>query len=85
VIALSREAQQLQSGPLLRNEKIESTPGDLWDGFLGSLCGGYGICLGGTTLSQAYQQAYHASTQISKMTTPVLLATGVVGALRSRC
>ena len=36
VIALAREAQRLQSGPLLRNEKIESTPGDPWDGANGT-------------------------------------------------
>lgn len=82
VIALSRTAQALQSGPILANQKLESTPGDLWDGFLGSLCGGYGVCLGGTTLSQAYQQAYHASADIAKVTSTVLLATGVAGALK---
>jgi hypothetical protein len=82
VIALSRAAQALQAGPILRNEKIESTKGDLLDGFLGSLCGGYGVCLGGTVLSQAYQQSYHTSAGIAKITTPVLLATGIAGALR---
>jgi Flp pilus assembly pilin Flp len=82
VIALSRAAQALQAGPILTNEKIESTPGDLWDGFLGSLCGGYGVCLGGTVLSQAYQQSFHTSAGIASITTPVLYATGVAAALK---
>jgi hypothetical protein len=82
VIALSRNAQALQSGPILASEKIQSTPGDTWDAFLGSLCGGYNICLGGTTLSQAYQQSYHASAGLAKISTGVLIATGVAGALK---
>ncbi|MBO0768896.1 MAG: hypothetical protein J2O48_09460 [Solirubrobacterales bacterium] len=82
VIALSREAQQLQENPGLRNTKIETTPGDFGDGLLGSLCGGDGICLGGDTLSQQYQQGYHTGAKIGKITTPVLLATGVGGAVK---
>jgi hypothetical protein len=82
VIALSPAAQQRQEAGNALLDKIDSNHGDIWDRLGGSLCGGYGLCLFGTPVTQGYQQAYHASAQISKITTPVLLASGIAGATR---
>lgn len=77
VIALSPIAQAQQESGNTLLEKLRNSPGDLADGLLGSLCGGYGICLGGNVDTQAYQQAWHTSAQINKITTPILYATGI--------
>jgi hypothetical protein len=82
VIALSPIAQARQESGNALLQKLQSSPGDLADGLLGSLCGGYGICLGGNVETQAYQQAWHTSAQINKITTPILLATGISGAVK---
>jgi len=82
VIALSPIAQAQQESGNTLLQKLASSPGDLADGLLGSLCGGYGICLGGNVDTQAYQQAWHESAQINKITTPILLATGLGGVLK---
>jgi hypothetical protein len=77
VIALSPIAQARQESGNTLLEKLHDNPGDLADGLLGSLCGGYGICLGGNAQTLAYQQAWHTSAQIDKITTPILYATGI--------
>jgi Flp pilus assembly pilin Flp len=82
VIALSSRAQAEQRSGSALQQQLENSPGDPWDGLLGSLCGGYGICLGGNAMTQAYQQAWHASAQLNKITTPILLATGIGGAVK---
>ena len=82
VIALSPRAQAEQASGYTLQQKLLHSPGDLWDGFFGSLCGGYGICLGGDATTQAYQQAWHESAQLGRISTPILIATGIGGLLK---
>jgi hypothetical protein len=82
VIALSPRAQQEQANGNNLLSHLQAHGGDLWDGLLGSLCGGYGICLGGDVLAQSYQQAYHSSASIARITSKVALVTGVAAALK---
>jgi hypothetical protein len=82
VIALSPIAQAQQESGNTLLQKLQNSPGDLADGLLGSLCGGYGICLGGNVQTQAYQQAWHTSAQLNKISTPILYATGISAALK---
>jgi hypothetical protein len=82
VIALSPRAQAEQASGYTLQQKLLHSPGDLWDGFFGSLCGGYGICLGGDANTQAYQQAWHESAQLGRISTPILVATGIGGLLK---
>ena len=82
VIALSPRAQAEQASGYTLQQKLLHSPGDLWDGFFGSLCGGYGICLGGDADTQAYQRAWHESAQLGRITTPILLAAGIGGVLK---